>query len=151
MVEAIEAKIHGVMGIDPLLSETIQGQRYAVGQQFKPHHDFFHVEADYWPEMARTGGQRTWTAMVFLNEPDGGGETFFEKAGVRVTPRRGNMLAWNNLDERGPTQPLLDTPGHAGDRRGQVHHHQMVSRAALDRIRGGGLLILALARSVRPS
>ena len=30
------------MGIDPIHGETIQGQRYQVGQQFKPHHDFFH-------------------------------------------------------------------------------------------------------------
>ena len=101
VVETVEAKIHAVMGIDPLLSETIQGQRYAVGQQFKAHHDFFYADADYWPEMARTGGQRTWTAMIFLNEPEGGGETFFEKAGVKVTPRRGNMLTWNNLDANG--------------------------------------------------
>jgi prolyl 4-hydroxylase len=96
-VVAIEAKIHAVMGIDPVHGETIQGQRYAVGQQFKAHHDFFYANADYWPEMARTGGQRTWTSMVFLNEPESGGETLFEKAGVKVTPRRGNMLTWNNL------------------------------------------------------
>ena len=53
--------------------ETIQGQRYAVGQQFKPHHDFFYVDQPYWPEQERTGGQRTWTAMMFLNEPEAGG------------------------------------------------------------------------------
>ncbi len=101
VVESIEAKIHDIMGIDPIQGETIQGQRYAVGQQFKGHHDFFYEEADYWPDMVRTGGQRTWTAMVFLNEPDGGGETYFEKAGVKVTPRRGNMLTWNNLNAIG--------------------------------------------------
>ena len=100
-VAKIEAKITDIMGIEPNQGETIQGQRYAVGQQFKAHHDFFYEEADYWPEMVRTGGQRTWTAMVFLNEPAGGGETFFEKAGVKVTPRRGNLLAWNNLDAIG--------------------------------------------------
>ena len=105
-VIAIEAKIHGVMGIDPVHGETIQGQRYAVGQQFKSHHDFFYGNADYWPEMARTGGQRTWTAMVFLNEPERGGETLFEEAGVKVTPRRGNMLAWNNLDAEGAPNPF---------------------------------------------
>lgn len=106
VVEDVEARIHGVIGIDPMQGETIQGQRYAVGQQFKAHHDFFYREADYWPEMARTGGQRTWTAMIFLNEPEGGGQTFFEKAGVKVTPRRGNMLTWNNLDALGDPNPF---------------------------------------------
>jgi prolyl 4-hydroxylase len=97
----IETKITDIMGIDPVQGETIQGQRYAVGQQFKGHHDFFYEHADYWPEMVRTGGQRTWTAMAFLNEVEGGGETYFEKAAVKVTPRRGNLLAWNNLDAIG--------------------------------------------------
>lgn len=105
VVEAVEAKIQAIMGIDPVQGETIQGQRYAVGQQFKAHHDFFYLDADYWPEMARTGGQRTWTAMIFLNDPEGGGETWFEQAQVKVTPRRGNMLAWNNLDADGRPNP----------------------------------------------
>ena len=100
-VTAIEAKITAVMGIEPSQGETIQGQRYAVGQQFKGHHDFFYVEADYWPDMVRSGGQRTWTAMAFLNDVEDGGETLFEKAGVKVTPRRGNLLTWNNLDAAG--------------------------------------------------
>jgi prolyl 4-hydroxylase len=100
-VQSIEGKITEMMGIDPTQGETIQGQRYAVGQQFKGHHDFFYEQADYWPDMVRTGGQRTWTAMAFLNEVESGGETFFEKAGVKVTPRRGNFLVWNNLDALG--------------------------------------------------
>jgi prolyl 4-hydroxylase len=100
-VIAIERKIAALLGIEPAHGETIQGQRYAVGQRFKTHHDFFHTDLPYWEEMAKTGGQRTWTAMIFLNEPGGGGETCFEKAGIKVTPRTGNLLAWNNLDPRG--------------------------------------------------
>ena len=101
VVQAIEAKLTGLLGIDPLHGETIQGQRYAVGQQFKPHHDFFYRDQPYWPEMEKSGGQRTWTAMIFLNEPEGGGQTAFEKAGLKVAPRTGNLLAWNNLDAIG--------------------------------------------------
>ncbi|MEA3001709.1 MAG: prolyl 4-hydroxylase [Sphingomonadales bacterium] len=98
---AVERKINGLTGIQPEHGETIQGQRYAVGQQFKEHHDFFYASEPYWPEQERQGGQRTWTAMIFLNEPEGGGQTAFPKANVRVTPRSGNLLAWNNLDEYG--------------------------------------------------
>jgi prolyl 4-hydroxylase len=98
---AVERKINGLTGIQPAHGETIQGQRYAVGQQFKEHHDFFYKSEAYWPEQERQGGQRTWTAMIFLNEPEAGGQTAFPKAGVRVTPRTGNLLVWNNLDEYG--------------------------------------------------
>jgi prolyl 4-hydroxylase len=97
----VESKINGLMGIPPEQGETIQGQRYAVGQQFKEHHDFFYASEPYWPEQERSGGQRTWTAMIFLNEPEAGGQTAFPKAGIQVTPRTGNLLAWNNLDEYG--------------------------------------------------
>lgn len=107
-VERVETKITDLMGIDRVQGETIQGQRYAVGQQFKPHYDFFHESESYWEEMVRSGGQRTWTAMVFLNDVEGGGETFFEQAAVKVTPRRGNMLVWNNMNSIGmPNQFAL--------------------------------------------
>jgi prolyl 4-hydroxylase len=100
-VGRVEAKLTDLMGIDPAQGETIQGQRYAVGQQFKPHFDFFHETEPYWEDMQKSGGQRTWTAMVFLNDVEGGGETFFQQAAVKVTPRRGNLLTWNNMDASG--------------------------------------------------
>lgn len=103
--QQVEARINALTGIDPVHGETIQGQRYAVGQQFKPHHDFFYTNQPYWPDQEQQGGQRTWTGMVFLNEPESGGQTHFPKANVRVTPRTGNLLLWNNLDEYG--QPNL--------------------------------------------
>lgn len=101
LVQAVEKKVHRLMGIEPAHGETIQGQRYAVGQQFKPHHDFFYVDQPYWPDQERIGGQRTWTAMMFLNEPESGGQTAFPRANVRVTPRTGNLLTWNNMDALG--------------------------------------------------
>ncbi|HEX2763925.1 MAG TPA: 2OG-Fe(II) oxygenase [Allosphingosinicella sp.] len=115
--QRVEVKINALTGIDPTHGETIQGQRYSVGQQFKPHHDFFYTNQPYWPEQERQGGQRTWTAMVFLNEPEAGGQTHFPKANVRVTPRTGNLLAWNNLDEFGQPNPNslhTGTPVEAG-------------------------------------
>ncbi len=101
VVRAIEHKIAMLMGIDPRHGETVQGQRYAAGQQFKPHHDFFYTDQPYWPDQERAGGQRTWTAMIFLNQPEAGGQTAFPDAGIKVTPRTGNLLAWNNLDADG--------------------------------------------------
>jgi prolyl 4-hydroxylase len=97
-VRRIEGKIAKLLGIDLARGETIQGQRYAAGQRFKLHHDFFERGQPYWEEMERCGGQRTWTAMIFLNEVGAGGETAFPKAGIKVAPRRGNMLVWNNLN-----------------------------------------------------
>ena len=40
-VIALENSLNDLSGIDPAHGEPIQGQRYAVGQQFKAHTDYF--------------------------------------------------------------------------------------------------------------
>jgi prolyl 4-hydroxylase len=106
LVIQIEKKLTGLTGIDPPYGEPIQGQRYAPGQQFKPHHDYFHVGQPYWAEQERMGGQRTWTAMAFLNAPEAGGQTAFPEVGLAIAPKAGNLLVWNNLDPLGEPNPL---------------------------------------------
>ncbi|HEX8401022.1 MAG TPA: 2OG-Fe(II) oxygenase [Allosphingosinicella sp.] len=101
LVSQIDARIANFLGLPPEFAETLQGQRYAVGQQFKPHHDFFYTDQPYWPAQEEVGGQRTWTAMGCLNNVEAGGQTFFERAGVRITPKLGNLIIWNNLDLAG--------------------------------------------------
>ena len=101
LVRSVEDKVGALMGIQRTHGETVQGQRYAVGQEFKAHHDFFYTNQRYWEKEAVMGGQRTWTAMMFLNEPDEGGQTGFPKVNLKVGPKTGNLLAWNNLDSNG--------------------------------------------------
>ena len=105
-VAPIDSSIADLMGIPPQRGETMQGQRYAPGQHFRAHHDFFHENQSYWPKMKAAGGQRTWTAMIFLNDVEEGGATWFPQAGLRVAPRRGLLLAWNNMDEDGSPNML---------------------------------------------
>lgn len=96
-VRPTDEAIAALLGIDPVHGETMQGQRYAPGQHFRAHHDYFHDTESYWPRMVAEGGQRTWTAMIYLNDVEEGGATWFPTAGVRVAPRRGLLLAWNNM------------------------------------------------------
>ena len=100
-VARIGTNISKVLGIDNNFAEPIQGQRYTVGQEFKAHHDFFHTSQNYWLEQKRFGGQRTWTAMVFLNHVLDGGATLFPHAKIGVDPQPGTMLIWNNIDVTG--------------------------------------------------
>jgi prolyl 4-hydroxylase len=37
--------------------------------------------------------------------PEEGGQTAFLRAGIKVTPRLGNLLVWNNLDADGLPNP----------------------------------------------
>jgi prolyl 4-hydroxylase len=105
-VRPIDEAIAALLGIDPDNGETMQGQRYAVGQQFRPHHDYFREHEPYWPRMVECGGQRTWTAMIYLNDVEEGGATWFPQAGIRVAPKRGLLLAWNNMSPDGSPNDL---------------------------------------------
>lgn len=97
-IARIEARMSDVLGIDNSFAETMQGQRYAVGQEFKSHHDFFHPSQSYWLQEGPAGGQRSWTAMIFLNEPEEGGATEFPHLGLGIRPQTGMMLMWNNVN-----------------------------------------------------
>jgi prolyl 4-hydroxylase len=105
-VNSIDKRIADLLGLRESQGETAQGQVYKVGQVFKPHHDYFHRSMAYWEEQRFHGGQRSWTTMVYLDTPDGGGETQFPTAGFKVSPRQGVLLAWNNMDEEGEPNEL---------------------------------------------
>jgi len=102
---SVGTRIDERLGIAPGHAERLQGQRYAVGQEFKPHHDYLRPTSPYWAEQEKIGGQRTWTAMIFLNVPEAGGETFFPHLRLKIPPRAGSLLTWNNLDGRGEPNP----------------------------------------------
>lgn len=95
-VRMIERRLSDLLGIDLAWGETMQGQRYQPGQQYKDHCDWFDTAANYWPSEKARGGQRSWTAMVFLNDVEAGGQTEFPMLGISIPPQQGALLAWNN-------------------------------------------------------
>lgn len=111
LVERIDARFHDLTGIPRENGEQLQGQRYRQGQEYKDHHDFFWGGKHYSAGIAAEGGQRTWTGMTYLNLPESGGHTQFSKLGLKVPPRAGVLLLWNNLGRDGLVN--LDTQ-HAG-------------------------------------
>ncbi len=110
-IKQIDGRINALLGIDASFGETIQGQRYMPGQQFKPHHDWFHPGTSYWESESARGGQRAYTAMVYLNTVTEGGATEFPELGLSIDPAEGVLLLWNNADPDGiPNSRTL----HAG-------------------------------------
>ncbi len=97
LVAAVDALVCKFLGLSAAASEPIQGQRYAAGQEFKPHTDSFNPGgADFFAHCAEQG-QRTWTAMLYLNQPEEGGATRFKMIGKTIQPKLGKLVAWNNL------------------------------------------------------
>ncbi|NML05120.1 2OG-Fe(II) oxygenase [Sphingomonas sp. G-3-2-10] len=103
----VDERIAHLLGLPPEHGETLQGQRYAPGQQFKAHCDYFHETEAYWPAMQESGGQRTFTAMAYLTNVEEGGATWFPRAGIRIAPRKGLLVIWNNMLPDG--RPNYDT------------------------------------------
>lgn len=104
----IDSRICRLIGVDPTYSEPIQGQYYDIGQEFKPHTDYFEQH-----EMAEHGnlmGQRTFTVMIYLNDVEDGGETRFSAVDAQFVPCEGMAVIWSSLNSDG-------TPN-----RNSIHH-----------------------------
>lgn len=111
LVVDVERRITAATGLDPAYGEPIQGQRYAVGQEFKPHTDYFEPSGADYLRYCAAAGNRTWTVMLYLNVPRAGGATRFKAIDKTVQPETGKLLAWNNRRADGSLNPATPHQG----------------------------------------
>jgi prolyl 4-hydroxylase len=90
----------------------MQAQHYAVGQQFKGHTDYFEPGTKEFLQYASQRGQRTWTFMLYLNDGCEGGETEFPDLKIKIQPKQGSALIWNNLLPNGRPNHLTLHQSH---------------------------------------
>ena len=71
---------------------------YAEAEEFRPHSDGIQMSADPSQIAAfdRQGGQRLFSAMVYLNDVEAGGGTAFPELGLSVQPVPGRLLIFAN-------------------------------------------------------
>jgi prolyl 4-hydroxylase len=81
--------------------EDIHVVKYEVGGEYKDHQDFFHPGESYYDECMSRGGQRIKSALFYLNDGFGGGETNFPMKGIKVNPVKSKVVIWDNLNEDG--------------------------------------------------
>lgn len=109
LIKEVDQRICKLLGVDESYSESIQGQHYTVGQEFKPHTDYFeqHEIVEHGAKM----GQRTFTVMIYLNTVEQGGITSFTKIGHDIQPVQGLAVIWSSLNADGSPNP--NTMHHA--------------------------------------
>lgn len=93
----LDLEICSYLNFNPFCSEWCQGQKYAPGEFYKEHHDFFHPFTEEYKTYIEWMGQRTWTFMLYLNDVEEGGETYFKHLNLKIKPERGKAIFWNNL------------------------------------------------------
>ena len=109
--EVIRQRIAAATKLPVPLFEPSQILHYAVGQRFRPHHDFLDPANPAYHETLATFGQRIATFLIYLNEGYGGGETSFPRIGLNFRAEQGDALFFANVTSDGAPDP--DTV-HAG-------------------------------------
>lgn len=95
LVAAIEQRMSARTGIPIEHGEGLQILRYEVGQQYKPHNDYFAPDKPGSASHLTNGGQRVSTLLVYLNTPELGGATCFPDVNVEIAARQGRALVFS--------------------------------------------------------
>ncbi|MBO1511289.1 2OG-Fe(II) oxygenase [Metabacillus bambusae] len=83
LVHQIEIRISDIMGPSIEYAEGLQILKYLPGQEYKAHHDYFASTSK------ASKNNRISTLIMYLNDVEEGGETYFPKLGFSVSPKKG--------------------------------------------------------------
>ena len=79
--------------------EDIYVWRYQIGQEYKPHTDWFAGDEEGLKFLG-TAGNRLATVIVYLSDVEEGGETHFPRVNLKVRPSKGDaLLFWNRTPD----------------------------------------------------
>jgi len=108
----IEMKIINATGEDLLMSEPMSILKYAPGEYYRPHLDYFDPKLTVSDTFMEDGGQRTASAVTYLTAPTRGGGTSFPNLALTVPPAAGSTLWFRNCSADGQVD---ERSLHAGD------------------------------------
>ncbi|MBO0600695.1 2OG-Fe(II) oxygenase [Sporosarcina sp. E16_3] len=83
IVASVEKRVSSIMNIPIEHGEGLQILKYTPGQEYKAHYDFFSSTSKV------ANNNRISTLIMYLNDVEQGGETFFPKLNLSVTPQKG--------------------------------------------------------------
>ena len=86
IVARVEKRIAAIMNIPIEHGEGLQILKYAPGQEYKAHYDFFSSTSK------AANNNRISTLVMYLNDVEQGGETFFPKLNFSVSPQKGTAV-----------------------------------------------------------
>jgi prolyl 4-hydroxylase len=96
IVTALENRACEYVGLSTKYLEPMQVAVYETGQKYNPHYDFFSGDST-----EVTKGNRNKTVLLYLNDlpDDAGGNTFFPKLNLRIKPKAGDAIYFENMKD----------------------------------------------------
>ena len=80
---------------------------YKENEQYEAHHDYFDIDSEYFKGEIDNGGQRIYSALVYLNTVPAGGETHYPRLDTKVHPEQGKLIAHVNWSAGEPVEDSL--------------------------------------------
>jgi prolyl 4-hydroxylase len=97
IIADIEERLAKLVQLPAVNGEGVQVLNYKIGQEYRPHFDFFDPALKGSSPILACGGQRIATCLMYLNTPEDGGETYFPEADLKIAPVRGDALLFYNV------------------------------------------------------
>ena len=95
-VAEMVAKVAELVGVPASHAEQLQVVHYEEQQQYRKHWDAYDRRTERGAKMMRSHGNRVLTALVYLAEPEEGGETTMVNLGLKIAPKLGRLLIFHN-------------------------------------------------------
>ncbi|RDI38487.1 2OG-Fe(II) oxygenase [Falsibacillus pallidus] len=102
VVERVEKRVSQIMNIPFEHGEGLQILNYQIGQEYKAHFDFFSKPVS---------NPRISTFVMYLNDVEEGGETYFPSLKLSVSPQKGMAVYFEYFYDN---QELNDLTLHGG-------------------------------------
>ncbi|CAG7657523.1 2OG-Fe(II) oxygenase [Paenibacillus allorhizosphaerae] len=84
LIQKIETRVSELMNIPVSHAEPLQILHYKAGEQYHPHFDYFTA--------GNVVNNRISTLVMYLNDVENGGETYFPSLRFAVTPKKGSAV-----------------------------------------------------------
>ena len=126
-VRAVVEATSAVAGLDASFAEQLHIIRYLAGGQYRPHLDAYRIDTETGRRCTRRRGQRTHTAILYLNNA-AGGATVFPRLSIEVPAVIGTVLTFRTaFAEVSPVIRNRCIPGAPIG--GEMDSHSLVPRA----------------------
>lgn len=106
LVRTIEARVSRLLAWPVDHGEHLQVLHYRPGDRYEPHYDYFDPAGPGAQAVLARGGQRIATFLMYLREPERGGDTTFPDLGLRFAAKRGTALFFS-YDRPDPSSRTL--------------------------------------------